>query len=254
MMWDQRRRVLTPGFTLIEILVVVAIIALLISILLPSLQKAREQGKAVVCGTSLDSIFKASFMYAQSNKEHLPYFGWYDPSYTRDQWWITQISKGIGNQTDVFKCPSDDQPYDMSITFIKGKMYMWESGDPGPIDVEMTYRGSCDALDDSSGTYVSRKVNSWKFPSRAILLIEAQAQWSDESGECFRFQDHLLFLTYENLLPEVKLREDRIKTYSHLQSWRRHGRRSNMMFADGHIGRPTLEQAVRLAFNQEKFL
>ena len=84
------------AFTLIEILVVVAIIALLIAILLPSLRNAREQGKAAACGTQLREIFKASLMYAHENNDRLPYFGWYDDSYTGAQWWITQIAKGLG--------------------------------------------------------------------------------------------------------------------------------------------------------------
>jgi len=52
------------AFTLIELLVVVAIIALLISILLPSLQGAREQGKKAVCLTNLKQIAQASHSYA----------------------------------------------------------------------------------------------------------------------------------------------------------------------------------------------
>ena len=52
------------AFTLIELLVVVSIIALLISILLPSLRKAREQAKQVVCLSGLKGTSSASLTYA----------------------------------------------------------------------------------------------------------------------------------------------------------------------------------------------
>ncbi|NLX13344.1 MAG: prepilin-type N-terminal cleavage/methylation domain-containing protein [Phycisphaerales bacterium] len=51
------------GFTLIEVLVVVAIMALLISLLLPSLQKAREQSRAVVCLANLHRMAHAVEFY-----------------------------------------------------------------------------------------------------------------------------------------------------------------------------------------------
>lgn len=59
------------AFTLIELLVVVAIIALLISILLPSLQGARDQGKKAVCLTNLRSISQASHAYSNEDKREL---------------------------------------------------------------------------------------------------------------------------------------------------------------------------------------
>lgn len=60
------------GFTLIELLVVVAIIALLISILLPSLARARELAKRVVCMSNLKGIGNSCHIYANENYDLFP--------------------------------------------------------------------------------------------------------------------------------------------------------------------------------------
>jgi prepilin-type N-terminal cleavage/methylation domain-containing protein/prepilin-type processing-associated H-X9-DG protein len=60
------------GFTLIEVLVVVAIIALLISILLPSLSRAREQARAVACSANIAQILRAEYLYQTQNQEWIP--------------------------------------------------------------------------------------------------------------------------------------------------------------------------------------
>ena len=60
------------AFTLIELLVVVAIISMLIAILLPSLSRAREQTKAVICLSNLRALGQGVTAFASEEKGRLP--------------------------------------------------------------------------------------------------------------------------------------------------------------------------------------
>lgn len=116
------RRTGRGAFTLVELLVVIGIIAMLISILLPSLNSARNAARSLKCLANLHSIGQGINIYAASNKQSLPYGYWQpdanDNSKSSD-WAIlisTALGKGYGtygtqNGTDnsqiqgLFTCP-----------------------------------------------------------------------------------------------------------------------------------------------------
>ena len=106
-MYDRRqhsaRSITAAGFTLIEVLVVVAIIALLVAILLPSLKKARDTARATVCGSNMrQGLTGVNLAMA-------------DMSMRRQQWstnfgWATYSLKHNRGALDIFQCPSDPFP------------------------------------------------------------------------------------------------------------------------------------------------
>jgi prepilin-type N-terminal cleavage/methylation domain-containing protein/prepilin-type processing-associated H-X9-DG protein len=71
------------GFTLVELLVVISIIALLLAVLMPALSKVREQGKAVVCSSRLRQLGLACELYRQAYNNN------FFPSYTGSQAWAS---------------------------------------------------------------------------------------------------------------------------------------------------------------------
>ncbi|HYE18452.1 MAG TPA: prepilin-type N-terminal cleavage/methylation domain-containing protein [Tepidisphaeraceae bacterium] len=64
------------GFTVVELLVVIGIIALLITILVPTISKARAASKTTVCASNLHQIFQAGQTWSLENGNPMPGTGW----------------------------------------------------------------------------------------------------------------------------------------------------------------------------------
>ena len=67
-----KKRFRAKGFTLVELLVVIAVIALLLSILMPSLKKARDQAKSLICRVNLKTIGNSGLLYTMDNSDYFP--------------------------------------------------------------------------------------------------------------------------------------------------------------------------------------
>src|SRR5690349_21585105 len=68
------RRLRGRGFTLVELLVVIGIIAIMISILLPSLKRAKDSANALKCMVGIKTIMTALSMYTSDYKGGVPQF------------------------------------------------------------------------------------------------------------------------------------------------------------------------------------
>ena len=122
-MIKKRFSCLKGGFTLVELLVVISIIAMLLAILMPSLQKAREQARKVVCTSNLRQMGLIWLLYAENNDGSL----FVDPlgGDRPWMWWNTIIEYEKGS-FDILGCPTMRQ-YKLWGDYTPGSV---ASGDP----------------------------------------------------------------------------------------------------------------------------
>jgi prepilin-type N-terminal cleavage/methylation domain-containing protein len=114
------------GFTLIEVLVVVAIIALLVSILLPSLRAARERTKIVACRANLHDFGIAVNQYTIDNKAYyplVPYIGstiYYDEPVSDDNLYVLYMRRYTPS-VNSFTCPATRHKVRVPLKVVKSR-------------------------------------------------------------------------------------------------------------------------------------
>lgn len=103
------------GFTLVELLVVIGIIALLVAILLPSLNRARESAQRVACLSNMRQLGLSMVMYTTDNKGKFPFAGvennpadwaYWEPNRDKNQSPLVKYQGGRFNEK-LYQCPSD---------------------------------------------------------------------------------------------------------------------------------------------------
>ena len=221
-MKNRKRR----GFTLIELLVVIAIIAILMAILMPTLNRAKEQGKRANCLNNLHQLQLAWSVYCDNNDEKMvcgdsyEYTGMYSsPSptgydhYKETPWVWNDWQSGITKEEKIHRIETGAlYPYAKTI-----KVYRCPTGVRG-----------------ETRTYsVVDAMNCVAIPScgAGVKMLKRRSEITDAAYR-------IVFL------------DDGGASYSHLGGWTtyvkqdrwwdpppvRHGDGTNFSFADGHVG------------------
>jgi prepilin-type N-terminal cleavage/methylation domain-containing protein len=110
------------AFTLIELLGVIAIIAMLAALLLPVLSRAKERGRTAACLSNLHQLGIALQIYVDENHNHLPVM--YDKSTNAAAPSLPSVDTVLASQLGspkILRCPSDDK----MIFETTGSSYSW---------------------------------------------------------------------------------------------------------------------------------
>lgn len=257
----------SQGFTLVELLVVIGIIAVLVGILLPALNRARASAQSVACQSNLRQLVTATTMFANDHGGYMPKAennggptirGWngiigQSWEYREPMWsWEYVLMKYLNRNKAVFNCPTDTEPK-IRFRWNDTLANLPDVADADNVAGSYRMNWSNEVLDGAKDPgagynntiFISPKLSQIKPLSKAIIFVDGTGTYGDQVG----FQNPNAAYNHLNLKnqsdPTLRFRQS--DPYN--VAFRRHSRalglyndaqaikkgRANYAFLDGHV-------------------
>jgi prepilin-type N-terminal cleavage/methylation domain-containing protein/prepilin-type processing-associated H-X9-DG protein len=208
-----RRRRRRRGFSLVEVIVVIGIVAILIALLLPAIARAREQAKTVQCMSQLRQVGVALTSYAVANRGHYPtWSNWqvYGGDGTGEDdpglGWTEMLEPHIGKPTSgIYQCPAF--PPEAQFNYFLGMRWVVHgAGKQSLMQTEV------------------------KQASQFVLGGECTHQrlYPKPWGECVNYID-------TNDADKDDIRWKCLAYFGEAYGWNAHPNGNNVLFGDGHV-------------------
>jgi prepilin-type N-terminal cleavage/methylation domain-containing protein len=202
------RRTQHKGFTLVELLVVIGIIALLISILLPALQKARAAANNVACMSNLRQMGQAMYMYVDANHGFMP------QSFTAGPWpdnfWQTKLMPYMSKR-----------PFPYAGTFDQQIEWLYSGIWRCPSKSNWNLGGPDDRNRISYGMNSFDPTVGGPGPAKKLVKVDKDMMLVSDFGWFIPHIPNRDYLYFDPPLP------------AGIRQW--HNKGDNMLFRDGHV-------------------
>jgi len=206
----------SAAFTLVELLVVIAVIGILASLLLPALSKAHGSGRRTACLNNLRQIGVGMLLYAEDNEGLIPRANaphWYEALATQ----LLGRSSTNFTQTQIYVCPSYPNKQQLVCYVVNG----WTFTNPAVLYGEEQTRAT--------------KIRGFQRPTDTIYLADDEAgSWRPLiTAAGIIGAEYVQDVWNPDHLPWSQILVGELNPQRRVAA-ARHGRGSNLLFFDGH--------------------